>query len=216
MIPHAAWPVDPGVVGPFLIAVLLIELTPGPNMSWLAVLAATRGRAAGLAAVAGVTAGLAVYMIAAALGVGEVVLRAPAIYQALRWAGVAYLLWLAWEAWTSAAHVRAAEGASASADLRAAALRGFAANVLNPKAAVFYVTLLPTFMRPDHADPVAQALLLGSVHLAVAVVVHLTIVAAAARAQALARSRIAGRLAALAIAGIALWMLWETGATPRA
>lgn len=219
MIPHAAWPVDPGVVGPFLLAVLLIELTPGPNMSWLAVLAATRGRAVGLAAVAGVTAGLAVYMIAAALGVGEIVVRAPALYQALRWAGVGYLLWLAWEAWTQVNAGARAGGNGAPAarsDLRAAALRGFAANVLNPKAAVFYVTLLPTFMRPDHADPAAQALVLGSVHLAIALAVHLAIVAAAARAQSLAQSRIAGRLAAVAIAGIALWMLWETGSAAPA
>lgn len=214
MIPHAAWPVDPGVIGPFLLAVLLIELTPGPNMSWLAVLAATRGRAVGLAAVTGVTAGLAVYMVAAALGVGEVVLRAPALYQALRWAGVGYLLWLAWEAWTSADGGAQTPAKIGSADLRQAALRGFAANILNPKAAVFYVTLLPTFMRPDHADPVAQALLLGSVHLGVAIAVHLTIVAAAARARALAQSRLAGRLASVAIAAIAIWMLWETGLAP--
>ncbi|MBU6372064.1 MAG: LysE family translocator [Alphaproteobacteria bacterium] len=210
-MPHAAWPVDPGVVGPFLIAVLLIELTPGPNMSWLAVLAATRGRAAGFAAVAGVTAGLAVYMLAAAFGVGEVVLRAPGLYQALRWAGVAYLLWLAYEAWTSRGDGAGSPAEPDAADRRQAALRGFVANVLNPKAAVFYITLLPTFMRPDHANPVAQALLLGSVHLGVAVAVHASIVTAAARAQALAQSRLAGRLSAVAIAAIALWMLWETG-----
>jgi threonine/homoserine/homoserine lactone efflux protein len=196
---------------------LLIEITPGPNMSWLAILSATRGRAVGIAAVAGVAAGLAVYMVAAAFRVGEIFRRAPALYQGLRWAGVAYLLWLAWEAWTAPAggDAQATDTNDERSKFRDAALRGFAANVLNPKAALFYVTLLPTFMRPDHAHPVAQALLLGSVHLGAATLIHLTIVLAAARLQRLASNRLAGRLAGIAIAGIAVWMLWETGrATP--
>jgi len=206
---HSVWPVDPGVIGLFLLAVTLIELTPGPNMSWLAVLAATRGRGAGLAAVAGVTAGLAVYMLAAAFGVGAIFVREPALYQALRWAGVAYLVWLAIEAWTSAGAVPSGVAAP-SADFGRAALRGFAANVLNPKAAVFYVTLLPTFIRPDHAGPVTQALVLGAAHLAVALAVHTGIVLAAARASAFAASRRAGRVGAIAIGLVAVWMLWET------
>jgi hypothetical protein len=63
VIAHSAWLVDPSVVGPFLIAVALIELTPGPNMGWLALVALARGRLAGFAAVAGVTLGLAVWML---------------------------------------------------------------------------------------------------------------------------------------------------------
>lgn len=59
-MPHAAWPVDPGVILPFLLAVALIELTPGPNMGWLALVSLEQGRRAGLAAVAGVTLGLAI------------------------------------------------------------------------------------------------------------------------------------------------------------
>jgi len=209
-MPHAAWPIDPGIIGPFLVAVLIIELTPGPNMSWLAVLAATRGRAIGLAAVAGVTLGLAIYMVAAALGVGEVFARAPLLYQALRIAGVGYLLWLAWEAWSGAG----AEVASSARDgsMRAAFLRGLAANLLNPKAAVFYVTLLPTFMQPDHASATVQALVLGTTHIAVALAVHIGIVAAAARAHGLARDVRLQKAAGVAIALIAVWMLWQTRA----
>ena len=209
MIPHQVWPIDPGAIWPFLVAVFFIELTPGPNMSWLAVLAATRGRLVGLAAVAGITAGLAFYMVAAAFGIGELVLAAPGLYQVLRWSGVAYLGWLAWEAWRGEPAKPDAPAPDES-DLRRAALRGRVANLLNPKAAVFYVTLLPTFIRPDHAGFAVQALTLGSLHLLVALVVHVGIVFAAASAHRLAQNRTAGRIAGIAIAAIAVWMAVQT------
>ena len=209
MIPHQVWPIDPGAIWPFLVAVFFIELTPGPNMSWLAVLAATRGRLVGLAAVAGITAGLAFYMVAAAFGIGELVLAAPGLYQVLRWSGVAYLGWLAWEAWRGEPTKPDAPAPDES-DLRRAALRGLVANLLNPKAAVFYVTLLPTFIRPDHAGFAVQALTLGSLHLLVALVVHVGIVFAAASAHRLAQNRTAGRIAGIAIAAIAVWMAVQT------
>ena len=81
---------------------VLIELTPGPNMAYLAVIAATEGRRPGYAAVAGVALGLAVMGLLAALGLAVVVQNQPWAYQALRWGGVAYLLWLAWDGWRGA------------------------------------------------------------------------------------------------------------------
>jgi threonine/homoserine/homoserine lactone efflux protein len=98
VIPHSVWPVDPGVIIPFLVAVALIELTPGPNMGWLALVSLARGRLAGFAAVAGVTLGLAGWMLAAAFGLTQLLLIWPPLYQIIRWAGVVFLLWLAWEA----------------------------------------------------------------------------------------------------------------------
>ncbi|MGL5010530.1 MAG: LysE family translocator, partial [Paracoccaceae bacterium] len=79
----------------FTVAAVAIELTPGPNMVWLAIVAATDGRRAGYAAVAGVALGLAVIGVAAAYGLAALVAGSPVAYQVLRWAGVAYLLWLA-------------------------------------------------------------------------------------------------------------------------
>ena len=90
---------DPGVFWPFLLAVLLMELTPGPNMGWLALVALGRGRRAGLAAVAGVTLGLAAWMLAAAAGLAQWLARAPGASTAVAWAGAAFMLYLAWEAW---------------------------------------------------------------------------------------------------------------------
>lgn len=73
----------------YLATVLLIELTPGPNMAYLAALTLGRGRRAGLAAVAGVALGLAVIGIAAVLGFAALVAASPMLWNALRWAGTA-------------------------------------------------------------------------------------------------------------------------------
>lgn len=210
---HSVWPVDPGVIAPFLLAVALIELTPGPNMGWLALVSLARGRAAGFAAVAGVTVGLAVWMLAAAFGLTQALVTWPPLYQAIRWAGVLFLLYLAWEAWRGEGDPAVGDGVEVRT-MRGLFLRGMTGNLLNPKAAVFYVALLPTFMRPDHGSPLAQALTLGSLHLVVAVVVHSAIVLGGAGAGDVVARRMQGpvlrAVMALGIAGVALWMAWET------
>lgn len=211
MTPHSVWPVDPGVIPPFLVAVLLIELTPGPNMGWLALVAAGRGRVAGLAAVAGVATGLAAWMTAAAMGVSQALTRAPALYGGLRWAGVVFLLWLAWEAWRAPP---AAGRVIDADDRRGLFLRGLVGNLLNPKAAVLYVALLPGFLRPGHAAPWVQALTLGAVHVAVATGVHAAIVLGADRAGRAALARTQGpavrAVMAAGIAAVAVWTAWQT------
>ena len=98
--------------------------------------------------------------------------------------------------------------------MRALFLRGMTGNLLNPKAAVFYVALLPTFMRPDHGSPLVQALSLGGLHLVVAVVVHALIVLGAAGASGAVLTRVQGPVLRAVMAGgialVALWMAWET------
>src|SRR6478672_11659953 len=86
----------------FALTCTIIEITPGPNMAWLAALSLSRGWRVGLAAVAGVALGLSAYGIAAALGVAAVIENSAFLYEILRWGGVAYLLWLAWDAWSTA------------------------------------------------------------------------------------------------------------------
>lgn len=197
---------------PFLAAVLLLELTPGPNMGYLAIVATRFGRRAGLTTILGVTAGLTVYMLAAVFGLTAIVLRMEWLYSVLRWAGVAYLLWLALDVW------RSPEGDVAGIDEAPSAqrfmIRGLLANLLNPKAAVFYITLLPAFTDP--ARPFGpQALTLGLTHIAVSVVIHTTIVLLTWRAASLVmpdggRRRGLRAVFALMLAAIALWMAWET------
>ena len=210
---HPIWPIDPVVILPFLAAVSLIELTPGPNMGWLAIVAMGQGRIAGFAAVAGVTLGLTVWMAASAFGLTSVLLAFPWLYQVVRWSGVLFLIWLGWEAWSGAGRPTAVEARDPET-LRGLFLRGLTGNLLNPKAAVFYVALLPTFIRPDHASPLVQALTLGGLHVAVSVGVHSLIVVGGATAGAAVLKRIegvwAGRAMALGIVLVAVWMGWAT------
>ncbi|MBD3834104.1 LysE family translocator [Brevundimonas bullata] len=207
-------PVDPTVVLPFLAAVALMELTPGPNMGWLAIVSLSQGRTAGLAAVAGITLGLTLWMVAAAFGLTEVVLLWPALYQTIRWAGVGFLLWLAWDAWRSTGD--GADAAPIETRRRALFRRGLIGNLLNPKAALLYVVLLPGFIRPAQGPLLAQALTLGSLHIVVSVIVHSVIVLTAARAGGALLTRAQGprmRAAmALGLVAVAVWTAWETRA----
>jgi len=196
---------------PFLAAVLLVELTPGPNMAYLAIVSGQWGRRAGLATVIGVTAGLSVYMLATVFGLSQLVLRVEWIYAALRWSGVAFLLWLAWETWRGASADPTATGDGSPRPLTLMT-RGFLANVLNPKAALFYVGLVPGFTDPAR-DFAGQALLLGALHIGVSIAIHVTIVLLATRASgllAIGAARTVRRTFALALVAIALWLLWET------
>lgn len=181
-------------------------------MGYLTIVSSRWGWASGMATIVGVTAGLTVYLLASVFGLAEIVLHVRWLFELLRWAGVAYLIWLAWDTW------RGEDGVAAEDERRpgAAALmaRGFLANVLNPKVAVFYIALLPGFTDPER-NFAGQALILGLIHIGVSVVIHTGIVTAGARASRLlggADSK-AGRAAfALALLAIALWLAWDTRA----
>ena len=136
----------------FLFAVLLLELTPGPNMAYLATLALSRGRAAGLIATGGVACGLAVHATVAGLGAGVLIQRYPLLYDVLRWIGVGYLLYLAWEGWQPERQV-SPERAYLASTAGPLFLRGFLSNVFNPKSILFFVSVLPTFIGTGPGAP---------------------------------------------------------------
>ncbi len=201
---------DAGSLAAFALTSLIVELTPGPNMAYLALVAATEGRRRGYAAVAGVALGLAVIGVLAALGLAALIAASPAAYQVLRWGGVAYLLWLAWEGWRGAE--RPEDGTVAGSPLSVWFRRGLITNLLNPKAAVFYVAVLPEFLAPDGG--LDDALTLSMIYVAVATFVHAMIVTLAGSAQTLlsdpARAKFIRRMLSLALAGVAVWFLIRT------
>ncbi len=201
-----------GTLG-FVWTCLLIELTPGPNMTTLAVLSASRGRRAGIAAGLGVALGLAIVGALAGLGLATAIEQSRLLYEALRWAGVGYLLWLAWEGWQDAVvDPPVLAGGPAEMDLRHFR-QGLITNLLNPKAAVFYVSILPTFLDP--ARPLLrQSLLLTAIYVGVATSIHLAIVLAADQTRTLLgdprRHRLIRRALAILLALVALWLAWST------
>jgi len=191
----------------FALAVLLIELTPGPNMAWLAALSMGDGRRAGLAATAGVAIGLFVNALAAALGIAFLVAASPTLWQALRWGGAAFLLWLAWESWRDGGENSPARAADPER-ARHHFLSGLVINLLNPKAMLFYVVIIPRF-NGGQIPGFGLAFTLASVSIAIATAVHLAIVLAGSRiGDWLAdptRTRLIRRLLAAMIVAVAIW-----------
>ncbi len=198
--------IDPTLLLGFAITALIIELTPGPNMAWLALLSATDGRRAGLAATGGIAAGLLLIAAVSALGLAALMERVPAVYETLRWAGALFLLYLAWEGWREAGESSPASTKSGTARH---AWRGFMINALNPKAAFFYVTVLPEFVSP--AMPAApQTITLALTSVAIATLIHLTLVMMAGSIQTFiadeARNRLTRRILSLALVAVAVWL----------
>jgi len=194
---------------PFLLTALLIELTPGPNMTYLALVSASDGRRAGFATVAGITLGLAAIGLIAALGVTELIQRSATLYELLRWAGVAFLLYLAWEGWVSGTDVVAGSPSAAGRYFT----RGLVTNLLNPKAGLFYVSVLPTFVDPG-LPPAGQAMTLTMLYVAVATAVHSLIVVLAGALEPFLndakRELVARRALSLLLAAVAIWFAWST------
>jgi threonine/homoserine/homoserine lactone efflux protein len=196
---------------PFLVTTLLIELTPGPNMAWLALTSATQGKRSGFAAVAGIATGLAILAVASAVGLAELAARSPFAFGLLRYAGVAYLLWLAWQTW-----VGEKELATKQIDATAMAAwfrHGLLLNLLNPKAAVFFITVLPAYI-VTNAPIVPQTALLSASYVAIATTVHLVIVALASQAHGWMtvgnRRHKVRRIFAVLLAIVAIWFLVTT------
>lgn len=195
----------------FAVTSTLIELTPGPNMIWLAIVAATEGRRPGYAAVAGVALGLSLVGLAAAFGLAAVISGSALLYQLLRWGGVVYLLWLAWDGWRGSAtdEALAPPGSSNLLYFR----RGLLTNLLNPKAAVFFIAVLPGFL-PAGAVVLKETLALSMIYVAVATAIHAAIVTAAGAARYWlddpVRERRLRRGLSLALTLVALWFAWKT------
>ncbi|MFZ4382405.1 MAG: LysE family translocator [Sandarakinorhabdus sp.] len=192
----------------FALAVLLIELTPGPNMAWLAGLAATEGRRSGLAAVAGVAIGLLANGLLAALGLAALLQAAPQYWIWLRLAGAAMMLWLAISTWREAGQPPPTRPPARSG--WRAFVTGATINLVNPKAYIFFVVVAPQFM-PASALTLGPAMLLSLVSAGIATAIHLAIVLAGASANALlmnpARLKPVRRGFALVMLGIALSFL---------
>lgn len=196
---------------PFVAASLLIELTPGPNMAYLTLLSAQHGRRAGLACTAGVASGLFIIGALSVLGVSTLVAQNAVIYETIRWAGVAFLFWLAFDTWRDTG---VAAGVPSPVDImRESFQRGLITNLLNPKAFLFYIAILPTFI-PTGTAYSQQAWTLTLLYVLIATAIHFGIVLAASRVThvfdvAERRKRI-GQVFSILLLLIAVWIAFST------
>lgn len=190
------------------LAVLLIELTPGPNMAWLVALTLSEGRRAGLAAITGVAAGLAANAALSVLAASLILAQGPGLTRAVSVLAATMMAWLAWEAWRDAGESSPTATPRRSEDRHA--LAGFAINLLNPKSALFMITVMPQFVvggRPTFG----QGLTLAAISVGIATAIHFALVLSAGHVRtalmAEARGRITRRVLALAMLGVGVWFL---------
>ena len=153
-------------LGLFAVAVLLLVLTPGPVWIYLISRTLAQGRRAGYFSLLGVLAGVVLHVLLAALGLSVLLLAVPFAFDAIKLAGAAYLLWLAFSTLRGGGMNFEAQALPAVSD-RVLLRQGLIASTLNPKVAVFYLSLFPQFIEPGAGNVFAQSLVLGIVHIAI-------------------------------------------------
>ncbi len=173
----------------FALVALGMVLTPGPNMAYLVSRSVCQGRAAGLVSLGGVALGFVCYMLLAAFGITALLFAVPYAYDALRLAGAAYLAWLAWQAVRPGGSSPFAVRNLPPDSPRRLFAMGLLTNLLNPKIAALYLSLLPQFVDPERGSVLLQSLALGGTQIAVSVAVNALIVLAAGSVAAFLAAR---------------------------
>ena len=195
----------------FALICLGMVITPGPNMIYLISRSIAQGRIAGLISLGGVGLAFFVYMFAAALGITSLLMAVPFAYDALRIAGALYLGYLAWQALKPGGRSPFQVQSLPIDSPRRLFAMGFMTNLLNPKAALLYLSLLPQFIDPAAGSVFTQALVLGSMQIVISLSVNGMLALAAGSIAGFLGTRPAWlaaqrRLMGTVLAGLALRM----------
>jgi threonine/homoserine/homoserine lactone efflux protein len=194
---------------PFLAAALALNLTPGADMTYVIARSATQGRAAGIAASLGIAAGSFVHSVLAAFGVSALLQHSETAFLAVKYAGAAYLLYLAWKAIRAGSQSITVDRNLPRSGLWRVFAEGALTNLLNPKVALFILAFLPQFVDPARGHPAVQILLLGAIFNLGGTSVNVIVAcSASAAARAIGSSASFGRwlnrVAALVFVGLAV------------
>jgi threonine/homoserine/homoserine lactone efflux protein len=160
-------------------AALLMAFSPGPNMIYLVSRSLCQGKRAGFISWLGVVTGFLVHVTSAAIGLTALFMAIPMGYEILKYLGAVYLLWLAWQAVKPGAR-----SPLESQDLPPETpsqlwTMGFLTCALNPKVAIFYLSILPQFIEPQNGSVLVQSLVLGGVQAFIASLINLLIMLSA-------------------------------------
>ena len=150
-------------------AVILITLTPGPDMTLFLGKAVTQGRTAGLAAFFGATTGVVFHTSFAAFGLSALLAASETAFGILKIVGAGYLLWLAYQAIRHGSGLSFDPASAVKQPMREVFLTGLGINLLNPKIVLFFVTFLPQFVQPGDPHAAGQLMFLGVLFIAIAV-----------------------------------------------
>lgn len=151
-------------VAAYALAVVVLVLTPGPDMALFLGRTLSGGRATGLAALAGTTAGLYVHTALAALGLSALIAASATAFAVLKWMGAVYLVWLAVATLRHGSAFEPRVGTSVREPLERVFLVGLGVNILNPKIVLFFVTFLPQFVEPGDPHAVFRMAVLGGLY----------------------------------------------------
>ena len=160
---------DPSTLALFAAAALALLLVPGPAVLFVVTRSVEHGRPAALASVAGIHTGTLVHVAGAAFGISALLAASHVAYDAVRYGGAAYLVFLGVRALTRRRPPGDAAVAVRAASRRRLLAEGFVVNVLNPKTALFFLAFLPQFVDRDHGSAPLQVLVLGALFVALGV-----------------------------------------------
>ena len=141
----------------YLITCLVVVLIPGAGVIYTVSTALVHGRRAGILAALACTLGIVPHLLATILGVAAILHSSALVFETLRYAGAAYLLYLAYATWRDRSAL-AVGGGGATLDIRSLVAKALLVNLLNPKLTIFFLAFLPQFVRPGAGDELAQLL----------------------------------------------------------
>lgn len=168
----------------FLIAAMAMAITPGPNMIYLISRSITQGKKAGVTSLLGVMCGFLFHITMVAFGLTAVLMAVPFLFSMLKISGAFYLLYLAWQAIRPGSEGVFAVQGNLSRDRPFKLFSmGFLTNVLNPKMAIFYLSLFPQFIRPEAGHITLQCFQLGTIQMLISAMLNFTVILVAARAS---------------------------------
>jgi threonine/homoserine/homoserine lactone efflux protein len=162
-------------------AALLMALTPGPNMIYLISRSLCQGKRAGVTSWLGVVLGFTVHMCAAAVGLTALFMAIPMGYDLLKFAGALYLLWMAWQGVRPGAASPLTTRDLTPETPRKLFFMGLLTSILNPKVAIFYLSVLPQFVSPEHGSVLAQSLTFGTTQIIIGASINLLVTLSAAK-----------------------------------
>ena len=149
----------------FLITSLIVVLIPGTGVVFTVSTGLIHGRKASVFAAIGCTAGIVPHLLATALGLAAVMHASAVAFQALKFAGVAYLFYVAYASWRDKTAF-AIESNSSTKSGPTVMVKAFLLNILNPKLTIFFLAFLPQFVEPAATSPLTQLLILSGVFMA--------------------------------------------------
>lgn len=173
--------IDLSTLALFALACLALTATPGPDMLLIASRSVTQGKGSGFATLAGIQVGTYCHALAAALGLSQLFLAVPLAYDVVRYAGAAYLLYLAWKAFRSSGTRFTPTIGLTRHPIGAVFRQGLLTNLLNPKMALFVLALFPQFVRPQAGNVALQIMVLATVLNLIGIVVNGAVILTASR-----------------------------------